>query len=249
MMRLLEGKTGIITGASKGIGKATAELFAKNGANLFLLSRDIGQLTILSNYLQDNFGIKAFAIETDVRDLENIKNAFRVIRDSKMPIDILVNNAGILEDATLLMVKEDTIENIFKTNVFGVIHITQLAIKLLIRQRKGSIINLSSIVGISGNHGQSVYSSSKSAIIGFTRSMSKELAPLGVRVNAIAPGFIDTDMTRNMDVKYYEQNLASIGMGRIGKPEDVANAILFLASDLSEYITGQIIGVDGGMVL
>lgn len=154
-----------------------------------------------------------------------------------------------MEDATLQMVKPEAIENIYSTNVYGTIYPSQQAIKPLIRNKGGSIINLTSIIGTNGNKGQTVYGSSKSAIIGFTKSLSKELAPLNIRVNAIAPGFIDTDMTKGMDENFYKKNISSIGMQRIGKPEDVARLALFLASDLSSYITGQIIGVDGGMII
>lgn len=154
-----------------------------------------------------------------------------------------------MEDATLLMIKEETIEHIYDTNVFGMITVTKLAMKSFLRKRSGSIINMSSIIGRNGNKGQTIYGSSKAAVIGFTKSLSKELAPLNVRVNAIAPGFIDTDMTRNMNEEYRNKNLESIGMGRIGSPEDVAKVVVFLASDLSKYVTGQVIGVDGGMVI
>jgi len=144
---------------------------------------------------------------------------------------------------------ESDIHNIYETNVFGTIYCTQLSLKSFLRKRGGSIINLSSIIGTNGNSAQSVYGSSKAAVIGFTQSLSKELAPLNIRVNALAPGFIDTDMTRGMKPEFYEKNMASIGMRRMGKPEDVAKVALFLASDLSEYVTGQIIGVDGGMII
>jgi 3-oxoacyl-[acyl-carrier protein] reductase len=152
-------------------------------------------------------------------------------------------------DATLQMATMDVYEQIYKVNVQGSISVAQKAIKHMLRKRSGSIINLSSIIGTNGNAGQTIYGSSKSAIIGFTKSLSKELAPLGIRVNAVAPGFIDTDMTAGMDEKFYKKNVESIGMRRIGTPQDVARVVVFLASDLSGYVTGQVIGVDGGMVI
>lgn len=243
---MLHNKIALITGASKGIGKAIAMLFASNGAQLVLTGRDITSLNHLKVELA---GGNHLIYEMDVNSLSSIKFVFDDLMAKKIYIDVLVNNAGIMKDATLQMVKPELIEQIYNTNVFGTIYPTQIAIKSFLRKRAGTVINLSSIIGTNGNLGQTIYGSSKSAIIGFTKSLSKELAPLNIRVNAIAPGFIDTDMTKNMDPKFYEKNLNSIGMKRLGKPEDVAKVALFLASDLSDYVTGQIIGVDGGMVI
>jgi len=245
---MLQNKIALITGASKGIGRATAELFAKHGAQLILTGRDFTTLNNLKTTLPINNN-EHLVYELDVTNINSIKAVFDDLMLKKVYIDILVNNAGIMKDATLQMVKPEMIEQIYNTNVFGTMYPSQFAIKSFLRKRGGSIINLSSIIGTNGNLGQTIYGSSKSAIIGFTKSLSKELAPLKIRVNAIAPGFIDTDMTKNMDPKFYEKNLNSIGMKRLGKPEDVANVALFLASDLSEYVTGQIIGVDGGMLI
>ena len=154
-----------------------------------------------------------------------------------------------MEDAVLQMVKPELIQKTYATNVFALIDVSKRASKLMLRNKRGSIINLTSIIGVEGNLGQSIYSSSKAAVIGFTKSLSKELASLNIRVNGVAPGFIDTDMTRGMEPKFYDKNLASISMGRLGTTSDVAKVILFLASDLAEYVTGQIIGVDGGMII
>ncbi len=245
---LLENKTAIITGGSKGIGKAVATLFAEQGANLFLISRDENALASLQKELQTpNNQISYFA--TDITDQDSMKQVFSEIRSTKLPIDILVNNAGVMEDAVLQMVTPALVEKIYQTNVFGLIDASKRASKLMLRKRQGSIINLTSIIGTHGNLGQTIYGSSKSAVIGFTKSLSKELAGFNIRVNAVAPGFIDTDMTKGMDEKFYTKNMEAIGMGRIGKPEDVARVILFLASDLSGYVTGQVIGVDGGMII
>lgn len=245
---LLEGKTALITGASKGIGKEVATIFAKNGANLILISRDEQRLNALKNELL-TYNVEVIYYALDITDSSSLKEIFLKIKKTKQRIDAVVNNAGIMEDAVLQMVKPDMIQKTYATNVFALIDISKRASKLMLRNRKGSIINLTSIIGVEGNLGQTIYGSSKSAVIGFTKSLSKELASLNIRVNAVAPGFIDTDMTRGMDEKFYKKNLESIGMGRLGSTEDVAKVILFLASDLSGYVTGQIIGVDGGMVI
>lgn len=239
----------MITGASKGIGSAVAEVFAQNGSNLFLLSRNIEKLKESKTRLESMYPIRVYIYQLDIRNIEEIKETVNLIKKEKIHLDVLVNNAGIMSDAVLQVIKPETVNDIYATNVFGAFYLTQMTLPLFLKKRKGSIVNISSIIGTHGNIGQSVYGSSKSALIGFTKSISKELAPLNIRVNAIAPGFIDTDMIRNVDERFYKKNIESIGMKRIGKPEDVANAALFLASDLSEYITGQVIGVDGGMII
>ena len=244
---MLKEKTALITGAFRGIGKAIAILFAEQGANLVLL--DLLDLKALKNEIEEKYQSKVITFQTDVGDEDKLKEIFTILNKEKIFLDVLVNNAGIMQDAVLQMVKTEMIKDIYNINVFGTIFATKFSIKSMLRKRKGSIINLSSIIGTNGNLGQSIYSSSKSAIIGFTKSLSKELASLNIRVNAIAPGFINTDMIKNMDQKFYDKNINSIGMKRIGQPEDVARVALFLASDLSEYVTGQVIGVDGGMII
>ena len=245
---LLKNQTCLVTGASRGIGKSICSIFAENGARLILTGRDLDDLRNVSEELP-NRHLKHLYFQMNVQNTQQIESVFKELKKSNIHINTLVNNAGIMEDATLQMVKPEAIENIYSTNVYGTIYPSQQAIKPLIRNKGGSIINLTSIIGTNGNKGQTVYGSSKSAIIGFTKSLSKELAPLNIRVNAIAPGFIDTDMTKGMDENFYKKNISSIGMQRIGKPEDVARLALFLASDLSSYVTGQIIGVDGGMII
>lgn len=245
---MLYNKIALVTGASKGIGKAISELFANNGARVILVGRNNLLLQEVKKNLKPHpEGHLCFYV--DVKDLESIKSMFEILEQDRIYIDILVNNAGVMMSSTLQTVKPKMIDDIYQTNVYGTIYPSQLALKSFIRKRGGSIINLSSILGTNGNIGQTVYGSSKSAIIGFTKSLSKEVAPLNIRVNAIAPGLINTDMTKDMDQQFYEKNPKSIGMRRIGKPEDVANVALFLASDLSSYVTGQIIGVDGGMII
>jgi 3-oxoacyl-[acyl-carrier protein] reductase len=245
---LLSGKTALITGASSGIGKETALTFAKNGANLILISRNEVKLKELSKDLE-RFNIIVDYYPIDITNTELVKNLFTQIKKSKIIIDVVVNNAGIMEDAVLQMVRTESIKRTFDTNVFALIDISKRASRLMIRNKKGSIINLSSIIGSNGSKGQSIYSASKAAVIGFTKSLSKELGPLNIRVNSIAPGFILTGMTEGITDCVIQENLKSISMGRLGTTKDVANVILFLASDLSEYVTGQVIGVDGGMVI
>ena len=245
---MLQNKIVLITGAAKGIGRAIAELFANEGARLVLTGRNVEALeTLTATLLPHADGHLVYTM--DVREIDSIRQVFEALSSQKIYIDCIVNNAGIMKDATLQMVKPELIRDIYETNVYGTILPTQYALKSFLRKRGGSVINMTSIIGTNGNLGQTIYGSSKTAIIGFTKSLSKELASLNVRVNAIAPGFIDTDMTKNMDPKFYEKNLQAIGMRRIGKPEDVAKVALFLASDLSAYVTGQVIGVDGGMII
>jgi 3-oxoacyl-[acyl-carrier protein] reductase len=247
--RMLRGKTAIITGASRGIGKEVATLFAKNEADLILISRNEERLSILQKELSETYDVDVKYYALDITDSDKLKDVFAEIKRDKKTIDIVVNNAGIMEDAVLQMVKPELIQKIYATNVFALIDVSKRASKLMLRNKCGSIINLTSIIGVEGNLGQSIYGSSKAAVIGFTKSLSKELASFNIRVNGIAPGFIDTDMTRGMEPKFYDKNLASISMGRLGTTSDVAKVILFLASDLAEYVTGQIIGVDGGMIV
>jgi 3-oxoacyl-[acyl-carrier protein] reductase len=246
---LLKDKTILISGSSKGIGKGIAVLFAQEGANLVLLARNKSALEELSVFLSQTYHIAVSVYEADVRSQDSLKAVFNDLNAKNIYIDVLVNNAGIMTGATLQTVKDELIKETYETNVFGPIYLSQLALRSFLRKRKGSIINLSSIIGVNGSAGHTVYGSSKMAIIGFTKSLSKELAPLNIRVNAIAPGFIDTYMTKDLSPAIYEKTLASVGMRRIGTVEDVAKVALFLASDLSEYVTGQVIGVDGGMLI
>lgn len=244
---LLSGKTVLITGASRGIGLAIAQTFAAQGASLILTGRNIDALNNIKDQLP--YPPDHFTYAMDVNDRDSIKAVFDDLASKKILLDAVVNNAGIMLDSLLMMVKPEQVERTFETNVFGVINLNQFALKSFIRKKSGSIIHITSIVGTHGNAGQSVYSASKSAIIGLTRSLSKELAPLNIRVNAIAPGYIETDLTAGYSEEIKNKTIASIGMKRAGSANDVANTALFLASDLSAYVTGQIIGVDGGMII
>ena len=249
MAGLLAGKRVLITGAARGIGLAIAERFAAEGASLYLNGRDGPRVTQLAERLNREFGVVCAPLLFDVADPEAVKAAFRELFAQTKVLDVLVNNAGILDDALIGMVTPAQIERTFASNSFSVLYCSQYAARMMQRAGGGSIINLSSIIGRVGNAGQAVYGGSKAAVIGITQSLAKELAPQQIRVNAIAPGFIDTDMAHSLPEEKFQQRLQSIAMGRIGSADEVANVALFLASGLSSYVTGQVIGVDGGMLI
>jgi 3-oxoacyl-[acyl-carrier protein] reductase len=246
---MLEGKVCLITGSTRGIGWATAELFAQHGATVVLNSRPSELLEQRRQLIQERFGTPVIALPADAGDPEAVQACHMEIFKQFKRLDVLVNNAGIMRDAPLGMITGDLLRSVIQTNIAGSLLHLQAAARLMIRAKNGSIINLTSIIGRAGKEGQVVYASSKAAIIGMTRAAAKELAPKGIRVNAVAPGMIDTDMTRQLCEDYYRASLAAIKMGRIGEPIDVARATLFFASDMSSYITGQVLGVDGGMLV
>ena len=240
---LLTGKIAVVTGSNRGIGKAVTALFAENGATVFAIARTIGSLQFF------NAEDRIIPCYLDVTDKIAVRELFVSIKKQFGKLDILVNNAGIMQDALLGMITEDQIQSTFAVNVFANVTLMQYAVKLMQKQQSGSIINLASIMGISGNAGQTVYSASKGAVIAMTKSAAKELAPQHIRVNAIAPGIIATDMLYyTITPEKLEMLKSKIAMnGQLGSPEDVAKAALFLASDLSTYVSGQILGVDGVM--
>ena len=248
-MGLLSGKTVLVTGAGRGIGRAIAERFAAEGATLFLAVRHLEQGQALAAELQATHPITCHAFRCDVADAGAVKTLFRELFSHSKNLDVLVNNAGVLDDALIGMVTPTQVERTFASNSFSVLYCSQYAARMMQRAGGGSIINLSSIIGRVGNAGQAVYGGSKAAVIGMTQSLAKELAPQQIRVNAIAPGFIDTDMAHSLPEEKFQQRLQSIAMGRIGSADEVANVALFLASGLSSYVTGQVIGVDGGMLI
>ena len=248
-MGLLSGKSALITGAGRGIGRAMAERFAAEGATLFLAVRNIEQGMLLAGELQAKHGIDCHALSCDVADADSVKTLFRELFSHSKTLDVLVNNAGVLDDALIGMVTPAQVERTFASNSFSVLYCSQYAARMMQRAGGGSIINLASIIGRVGNAGQAVYGGSKAAVIGITQSLAKELAPQQIRVNAIAPGFIDTDMAHSLPDDKFQQRLQSIAMGRIGSADEVAKVALFLASELSSYVTGQVIGVDGGMLI
>lgn len=247
-MKLLEGKTALITGASRGIGKEIALRFAKEGASIALTNivEDDEFLTALKEIKALNVDVKGYISNaSDFTDSQNVIN--EVIRDFGK-IDILVNNAGITRDTLLMRMTEDQWDSVIAVNLKSVFNLTKAVLQPMLKQRSGSIINMSSVVGISGNAGQANYSASKAGIIGFTKSTAKELGSRNIRCNAIAPGFIITEMTDKLPAEVKSDWINKIPLRRGGTPEDVANTALFLASDLSSYITGQIIQVCGGML-
>lgn len=247
---MLKGKNVFITGTNRGIGKAILVECAKNGANIWAHARvQTGEFKNLIEDISSQFNVKIWPIYFDLSDKDAMNNAFKTIRDKKLNLDVLINNAGIMKDALIGMISDTLIDETFNINVFAPIKLLQFSAKLMMRQKSGSIINMASIMGTNGNKGQIVYSSSKGAVISLTKSAAKELAPYNIRVNALAPGIIDTDMFRSIGKEKQQDKIESIGMNRLGTPEDVAKACVFLASDMSSYITGQVLGVDGSTII
>ena len=245
---MLRKKKILITGATGDIGSEISFLFAKNNAELLLAGKDKKKLMNLRSKLLKSYKTKINIYSFDIGKHEETKSAFKEIFLKNKNIDVLVNNAGILKEGLIGMISEKDIKNTIGTNLIGPINLIQLVNKIM-NKKNSSIINISSIMGGRGNSGQSLYSSSKSGLIGFTLSAAKELGSKGIRVNAIAPGYIKTKMVKHITNDKLSNILSSIKMKRPGKPIDVANVALFLASDLSTYVTGQVIGVDGGMIV
>ena len=247
-MNLLENKNVIITGGSRGIGKAIAEKFAQNGANIAFTCIKMSEDSLVLAKNLENLGVKAKVYESDASDFESALNLAENVFNDFGSIDVLVNNAGITKDNLLLRMSEEDFNDVMKVNMNSVFNNTKAVLRQMLKQKNGSIINLSSVVGVKGNAGQSNYSSSKAAIIGFTKSVALELGSRNIRCNAIAPGFIETEMTKALQQDQINEWAESIPLKRSGKPEDVANTTLFLASDMSSYITGQVMNVCGGML-
>lgn len=247
-MKLLEGKNAIITGASRGIGKGIAEVFAKHGANVaFTYSSSAEAANQLEKELQE-LGVKAKGYKSDAADFKQAEELIKNVQQDFGSIDILVNNAGITKDNLLMRMSEEDFDKVIEVNLKSVFNMTKAVQRTMLKQRHGSIINMSSVVGVKGNAGQANYAASKAGMIGFSKSMALELGSRNIRTNVIAPGFIETEMTGKLDEKVVEGWREAIPLKRGGTPEDIANTCVFLASDLSAYITGQVINVDGGML-
>ena len=248
-MNLLEGCTGWVTGASRGIGRAVALEAARQGASVILTARNREGLEQVAGEIEREGGLPATLVPADVADDASLKAAFRAVHGHTKKLDFLVNNAGILRDALLGMIGSQQIDEVLRTNTVSVIQIMQFAARIMTAQKSGSVVNVASIIGRTGNEGQVVYAASKAAVIGATKSAARELAPHGVRVNAVAPGVIDTSMIAGIPAPKLEELTASIKMGRLGRAEEVATVICLLASNYTSYVTGQVVGVDGGMWL
>jgi len=246
---LLEGKIALVTGASRGIGRAVALTLAKEGAKVAINYAGNEKAAEDVKKAIEDMGGEAFVIGADVSKSEGAENLVAKTVEKFGGLDILVNNAGITRDGLLARMKDEDFDAVINTNLKGVFYTTRAATKIMMKARKGRVINMASVVGIIGNAGQANYSAAKAGVIGFTKTVAKELAGRGITANAVAPGFIETDMTAVLSDKAKEAMEANIPLKRGGKPEDVANAVLFLASDMASYITGQVINVDGGMVM
>jgi len=243
----MSNKTVVVTGASRGIGFTIAQLFAEQGANVIISSRSEDTLAEAAEALSDHGQVHP--IPCDVSDAQSVEDLITKTINQFGSLDILINNAGITRDNLMLRLSESDWDTVLNTNLKGTFLCTKFASRQMLRQKSGCIINISSVVGIAGNPGQTNYAASKAGILGLTKSTAQELSSRGIRVNAIAPGYIETEMTEKLNDKQKEELTARIPLGRIGSPEDVAGMALFLASDLAQYITGQVFRVDGGMVM
>lgn len=243
---MLKGKICLVTGTSKGIGKKIVELFVENGATVYAGARENGCLDAWANEFNSNSSGNIVPVYFDMTSSQEIKEAVARIKKEAGQLDVLVNNAGMVTNELFGLVSMDKMRQMFEVNVFGLFELSQMVVsKLMLRQGYGCIVNITSIVAVKGQSGQVAYSASKGAIISMTKSLAKELSSKGIRVNAVAPGMIATERILDTIDDKYKGNIPQIGFGRLGKPDEVAQACLFLASDNSNYITGQILSVDG----
>ncbi|WP_329383266.1 3-oxoacyl-[acyl-carrier-protein] reductase [Anaerofustis butyriciformans] len=246
---MMERKTAVVTGASRGIGKAIALALAKDGFNVVINYNGNKEKAEQVKKECEDYGVNAITVKANVADFTESENLIKEAVSTFGSIDVLVNNSGITKDTLLLRMKEEDFDSVIDVNLKGTFNTIKHAARQMMKQRNGSIINMSSVVGISGNAGQINYAASKAGVIGLTKSVARELASRGIRANAVAPGFIETDMTDELNDKAKEEILKTIPLNDTGKSEDVANLVAFLASEKSRYITGQVIHVDGGMLM
>lgn len=245
----LKNKIAVITGGSRGIGKEIAKKLAYNGANIVINYTSKEEEALKTKEEIENLGVKCIVIKCDVSKSEEVNEMINKTIKEFGRVDILVNNAGITKDNLLMKMKEEDFDKVIDINLKGVFNCTKAVTRPMMKNKYGKIINISSVVGVIGNVGQANYCASKAGVIGFTKSTARELASRNININAVAPGFIDTDMTKVLSDDIKNSMLSTIPKKEFGKPEDIANAVVFLASDMSSYITGQVINVDGGMVM
>lgn len=243
----LKNKTAIVTGSSRGIGKKIAETLAKEGVNIVVTATNLDKASQVAEELKSSYNIETLALQHDAKSSESCKEVIAKTIEKFNSIDILVNNAGITKDMLVIQMDDSAWNDVISTNLSGAFYMSREAAKTMLRARKGKIINISSVIGKMGNAGQVNYAAAKAGIIGITKSMAKEFAPRNICVNAIAPGFIQTDMTDVLPEDTVKGIMSITPLKRLGTPEDVANLVLFLSSDMSSYITGEVIAVDGGM--
>ena len=241
---MLKDKCAIVTGASRGIGRAIAKKLASLGANIVLNYRSNDE-----EALKVSYGVDVFLYKCDISDFNAVEEMIKASKEKFGKVDIMINNAGITKDTLLLRMKEEDFDKVIEVNLKGVFNCLKAITPVMIRQKCGKIVNLSSVVGLVGNAGQVNYAASKAGVIGMTKSLAKEVGSRGITVNAVAPGFIDTDMTEVLGEKFKEEAKKSIPLKRLGKPEDVAGAVAYLVGNEASYITGQVLNVDGGMVM
>ena len=246
-MKLLEGKTAIITGGSRGIGKGIVEIFAQHGANVAFTYSSSAEASNKIVEEVSKAGVKVKAYKSDAASYDDAQKLVDEVLEEFGSIDILINNAGITKDNLLMRMSEDDFDKVIEVNLKSVFNMTKAVQRTMLKQRKGSIINMSSVVGVKGNAGQANYAASKAGVLGFTKSVALELGSRNIRCNAIAPGFIETEMTGKLDETVVESWRNAIPLKRGGTPDDIANVCVFLASDLSADVTGQVLSVDGGM--
>ncbi|MBE6063247.1 MAG: 3-oxoacyl-[acyl-carrier-protein] reductase [Clostridium butyricum] len=246
---MLKGKCAVVTGASRGIGKAIALKLASLGANIVINFRNSEKEALEVENAVKKMGVEALSIKADISKLDEVENLIKNAKERFGTIDIIVNNAGITKDNLILRMKEEDFDSVIDVNLKGVFNCLKSITPVMIRQKKGKIINISSVVGVAGNAGQVNYAASKAGIIGMTKSLAKEIGARGINVNAVAPGFIDTEMTECLSENVKEEAKKKIPLKRFGTVNDVAEVVAFLAGEQSDYITGQVIHVDGGMLM